>query len=219
MARTARAAPGGVCYHVINRGNRRDTVYHSPADYDYFMALMHKASARISMRTLAYCLMPNHFHLVLWPYQDGDLSRWMHWLMTSHVVRYNKLYRKTGRVWQGRFKAFPIEQDRHLLNVLRYVERNPVRANLVDTVVDWKWSSIGVDTRSSGLISESPVTKPEEWIQVVDRPLSDEELNALRCCSHKCRPYGSEAWVLDTAGRLGLESSLREAGRPKKGHS
>lgn len=204
---------------MINRGNRRCTVFHNPADYDFFVALMYKASARIPMRMLGYCLMPNHFHLVLWPYNDGDMSRWMHWLLTSHVVRYSKIYQTTGRIWQGRFKAFPIERDGHLLNVLRYVERNPVRADLVQRAADWRWSSIGGEKLPSGLLSESPVTKPARWAQLVDRPESAEELDTLRRCSLKCRPYGSDAWILDTAAKLGLQSSLRGPGRPKKGHS
>ena len=93
------------------------------------------------MRLLAWCLMPNHFHLVLWPHGDGDLSRWMQWLLTSHVRRYHRHYHGSGHVWQGRFKAFPIEEDEHLWTVLRYVERNALRANLVRRAEDWPWSS------------------------------------------------------------------------------
>ena len=125
MARTARASVGGICYHVINRGNARAQVYFDTSDYSAFLTLMSLAIERVSMRILAYCLMPNHFHLVLWPHNDGDLSRWMHWLMTAHVSRHHRIRKTSGRIWQGRFKAFPIEQDRHLLTVLRYVERNP----------------------------------------------------------------------------------------------
>jgi putative transposase len=139
MARKARCAAGGVCYHVIDRGNRREIVFHTHEDFDAFVGLIERACARIPMRVLAYCLMPNHFHFVLWPHRDGDMSRWMHWLLTSHVVRYHKIRGTSGRIWQGRFEAFPIEQDRHLLSVLRYVER-PVRANIVKSAVDWRWS-------------------------------------------------------------------------------
>ena len=173
------------------------------------------------MRVLAYCLMPNHVHLVLWPHADGDVSRWMHWLFTTHVVRYNKLRDSTGRVWQGRFKAFPIRQDRHLLTVIRYVERNPVRANLVASAVDWEWSSLGEVEGATSLvpISESPVTKPDRWVQLVDEPQSEEELEALRRCSLKSTPFGPERWVRDTAAQMGLQSSLRGPGRPKRGHS
>jgi len=221
MARTARVAEGGICYHVINRGNRRGTVFHTADDYDAFVRLIGRACARIPMRVLAYCLMPNHFHLVLWPHEDGDMSRWMHWLMTSHVVRYHKSRGTSGRVLQGRYKAFPIEQDHHLLTVLRYVERNPLRANLVKSAVDWKWSSLVHQDNATPrtLLSESPVTKPPAWIRLVDAPQTNEELEALRRCSFKCAPFGSDHWVRDTAARLGLKSSLRGPGRPKRGHS
>ena len=85
MPRTARASAGNVCYHVLNRGNARNTVFHQDGDYGAFLKLLNQANKRVSMRLLAFCLMPNHFHLVAWPRKDGDLSRWMQWLMTSHV--------------------------------------------------------------------------------------------------------------------------------------
>ena len=131
MPRTARASVGGYCYHALNRGNGRARVFHDDDDYNAFLHLLREASARVPMRLIGYCLMPNHFHLVLWPYEDGYLSHWMQWLLTSQVHGYRKRNRGSGHVWQGRFKAFPIEQDDHLLQVLRYVERNALRASLV----------------------------------------------------------------------------------------
>src|SRR5688572_24903460 len=147
MPRTARASAGNYCYHVLNRGNARQEVFHKPEDYAAFLRLMTEANERedgVSMRLLGYCLMPNHFHLVLWPREDGDLSRWMQWLLTSHVRRYHRHYGTSGHVWQGRFKAFPIQKDEHLLLVLRYVERNPVRAKTlgVRRAERWPWSSL-----------------------------------------------------------------------------
>jgi putative transposase len=143
MPRTARASVGGVCYHVLNRGNNRRAVFHKPGDYRAFVKVLREAAEAIPVRVLAYCLMPNHFHLVLWPHADGDLGRALHWVGTAHVRRYDKHYHSSGHVWQGRFKAFPIEEDDHLLTVLRYVERNPVRAGLVGRVQDWNWASAG----------------------------------------------------------------------------
>ena len=99
--------------------------------------MMAEACVRAPMRILAYCLLPNHFHLALWPRDDGDLSRWMHWLMTTHVRRYLRHYRSSGHVWQGRFKGFPAEEDEHLLTMLRYIERNPLRAGLVERAEAW----------------------------------------------------------------------------------
>ncbi|MDH3439778.1 MAG: transposase [Gammaproteobacteria bacterium] len=221
MPRTARASVGGICYHVINRGNARATVYHDPADYRAFIDLMKVACQRIPMRVLTYCLMPNHFHLVIWPRKDGHLSRWMHWLLTAHVSRHQRVHSTTGRIWQGRFKAFAIEQDRHLLTVMRYVERNPVRANLVQDAAAWDWSSLssGNISLNSSLLSVSPVTKPRNWREFVNEPQTADEVAALRHCGWKNTPYGSKAWVTKTVVRLGLQSSVRGPGRPKPGHS
>jgi len=128
MARTARASQGGYCYHVLNRGNGRRTVFHKKGDFVAFLKLLREARDRTHMRLLAYCLMPNHFHLALWPRRDGDLSAYVGWLLTAHVRRYHHHYHTSGHVWQGRFRAFPIQEDDHLPTVLRYLERQPYRA-------------------------------------------------------------------------------------------
>src|SRR5436309_15440529 len=130
MPRTARATPGGYCYHALNRGNRRAEVFHTDDDYDAFVGLLADAVARFPVRLLAFCLMPNHIHLALWPPGDQDLSPYMHWLSTTHAGRYQKRYRTIGHVWQGRFRAFPIQEDDHLVAVMRYIDRNPQRASL-----------------------------------------------------------------------------------------
>ena len=217
MPRTARASIGGICYHVINRGNARSTVYHNSSDYQSFIQLMKKACDRIPMRILSYCLMPNHFHLVLWPFGDGDMSRWMQWLLTSHVRRYHRLRGTSGRIWQGRFKAFPIQQDSHLLTVIRYVERNPVRANLVGSAADWNWSSISASpSKPRTVITPAPVLKPKDWLKFVDIPQTPAELDALRRCTQRNAPFGGTAWVAETAQSLGLEGSVCKLGRPPK---
>jgi putative transposase len=173
------------------------------------------------MRLLAWCLMPNHIHLVVRPHRDGDLGSWMHWLLTSHVRRHQHRYSTIGRIWQGRFKAFPIQEDGHLLAVLRYIERNPVRAHLVRRAVEWPWSSVGQRHPESGeplsrraLLTRSPVDLPQPWVEWVDRPLSDTALDVLRQCSQRERPYGGRAWVHGAADRLGLRSTLNPRGRP-----
>lgn len=161
--------------------------------------------------------MPNHFHLVLWPYEDGDLSRWMQWLLTTHVRRYHRINNSDGRVWQGRFKAFPIEQDAHLLTVLRYVERNPLRANLVQSAEEWPWSSLTL--RNTALyVDSTPVPVPNNWLEIVDRPETEAELNALRRSVNRGCPFGGAAWQRTTAESLGLEQSLRSRGRPRQHH-
>ena len=153
---------GGYCFHVLNRGNGRATVFHDADDYDTMIVLLDRACERLPMRVLAYCLMSNHFHLVLQPFDDTDLSRWMHWLLTSHVRGYHRRYQTSGHVWQGRFKAFAVHNDRHLYAVLRYVERNPVRAGLVEQAQHLLWASLRGRRRKNRprFLTDSPMAIP-----------------------------------------------------------
>jgi putative transposase len=218
MPRTARAAAGNWCYHVLNRGNGRAEVFHKDDDYAAFLALLPVACERLPMRILGWCLMPNHFHLVLWTHEDGDLGRWMQWLLTSHVRRYHRHYGGSGHVWQGRFKAFPIQQDDHLLTVLRYVERNPLRANLAKRAEAWRWSSLPtrLAPEPSELLTRCPDPLPRDWCERVNRAQSEAEVAALRRSVERGTPYGSDRWTRLAAKRLGLESTLRPRGRPRK---
>lgn len=205
-------------YHVLNRGNGRSDVFHKADDYVAFVDLMRESNERLPMRVVGYCLMTNHFHLLLWPHADGDLSRWMQWLMTSHVRRYHRHYHGSGHVWQGRFKAFPVETDEHYLGVLRYVERNPLRANLVTRSQDWEWSSLKPTLRSGppGLLSAGPLPKSPQWTQYVNSVETEAELACLRNSVARGTPYGQPSWQQQTAIALGLESSTRPRGRPTK---
>jgi putative transposase len=219
MPRTARASVGNVCYHVLNRGNARNEVFHKDGDFQAFLKAMGDAHQAIPMRVLAYCILPNHFHLVLWPHRDGDLSRWMQWLLNAHVRRYHQHYHSSGHVWQGRFKAFPIAEDEHLLTVLRYVERNPLRAGLVRRAERWPWSSLRWWSEGAQLPlygHEGPLPRGPDWGAWVNRALTSGETEALRRCVTRGTPYGPPAWVEKTARRLGLEATLRPRGRPSK---
>jgi putative transposase len=142
----------------------------------------------------------------------------MQWLLTAHVHGYRRRYRGSGHVWQGRFKAFPIEQDDHLLTVLRYVERNPLRANLVARAEDWPWSSLPIWLQSPLLpwLDAGPVPRQPSWLEYVQMPHSEDELTALRRSVERGAPYGSSAWVERTAEQLGLQSSLQPPGRPPR---
>ena len=162
--------------------------------------------------------MPNHFHFVVIPGEADALARWMQWLLTTHVRRLHRREGTSGRVWQGRFKAFPIQHDEHLLTVMRYVERNALRAGLVDNAVAWPWGSLAwrVGSERTALLARCPVNLPADWIEWVNTPQTPTELTELRACVNRQRPYGTEQWVDRTAAELGLQSSLRSAGRPFK---
>ena len=219
MPRTARASLGGWCYPVLNRGKRRAQVFHADGDYAAFTRLLRQACARVPRRLLASCLMPNHFHLALWPLADGDLGRWMQGLLTTHVRRYPARYRSSGRLGQGRFKAFPIAQDEHLLTVLRYSERNPVRASLVSRAEDWPWSSLRWWGTATGLpfLDPGPVPRGSDWVEHVNTPLHESDRRRIRYRVDRGAPYGSAAWTAATATALGLAFTLRPRGRPPKG--
>lgn len=206
-----------MCYHVINRGNGGAPIFHGESDYRAFVTLMGEAAERIDLRIVGYSLMPNHVHLVLWPKSDGDLSRFMQWLMTAHVRRYHRLNGSSGHLWQGRFRAFPIQDDGHYLNVLRYVERNALRARLVRRAEAWPWSSLAAHTKAgSTILVDGPLPLPKDWVDHVNAAQGAEEVDRIRTCVKRGAPFGDERWVRRTTVRLGLEASLRPRGRPPK---
>ena len=218
MPRVARGLVDGFIYHILNRGNGGQQVFHKDQDYRVFTDLMDEAKGRYSMNIFAYCLLPNHFHIVVMPLRAEELSKWMQWLMTSHVRRYHRHYGTSGHVWQGRFKSFPIQEDAHLLTVLRYVEGNPLRAGLASSAREWPWSShkerIGEKFRL--LIDEIPVELPKDWGGYVDSPFIKRELVILRESVNRQSPYGTLTWQMKVGRELGLECTLRARGRPRK---
>jgi putative transposase len=218
MPRFSRPMPGGLCAHIVTRGNARARVFHCEDDYELFSGMMEAACARIAVELFAWCLMPNHVHFVVRPRADGDLSRWMHWLLTTHVQRHRIRHETTGRIWQGRYKAFPIQADTHLLTVLRYVERNPLRAGLVRSSREWRWSSVPEREgrrRHADLLAPSPVPLPSPWLEWVDSPLTATELANVRASVRRERPLGDSAWTRGMSERLGLVGTLRPRGRPR----
>ena len=216
MPRTARASVANIAYHVINRGNDKATVFYDDEDFAVFARLIGEASERVAMRVSAFCIMPNHFHLVLWPPRDDALSVWMQWLATAHVRRHHRRHGTSGHIWQGRFKAFPIQRDDHLLTVLRYVERNPVRAGLVARAEDWRWSSLATEPPDGAPKRRCPLPLPTNWREFVEQVEPTAQLEDLRRCVNRGAPFGNQRWAQRTAVRLDLESTLRPRGRPRK---
>lgn len=217
MPRIARGHAGGEIYHLINRGNGRQQVFHKDQDYQAFVKLLGEAGERIPVTLLAYCLMPNHFHLLVKPNSGAELSRWMQWLMTSHVRRYHRHYGTSGHVWQGRYKSFIVQEDGHLLTVIRYIEGNPVKANIVASATDWKWSSHAFRSMEGSSLGGLPIELPSQWTEYVNTPLTESELDKLQNSIDRQTPYGEEAWQVMVCRERGLESTMRKQGRPRKG--
>ena len=220
MPRSGRVAAGGIIYHVLNRGNGRSRLFHRPEDYDAFLRILIQVKEAVAVQVLGLCLMPNHWHLALLPREDGDLSRFMLRLTTTHVRR---RFAHThdgngGHLYQGRFKNFPVQSDGHLLRLLRYIEANPLRAGLVERTRDWRWSSLVIRKtgKPAGLLDRLPLDLPRDWERIVASRWEEAELKTLRTCVVRGRPFGDDEWVDRTSGKLGLEFTLRRRGRPKK---
>jgi putative transposase len=220
MPRTARAAVGGMIYHVLNRGNGRQRIFHKQGDYAAFLKVLGECKELGGVEVLGWCLMPNHWHLVLRPEGARDLARFVGRLCTTHVRRYHQHHRTAGEghLYQGRYRSFPIQKDRHLLTVLRYVEANALRAGMVERAEEWAWGSAAdeMPEEGMGVMDESPVPRTGHWSALLNRPLREGEAESIRTSIKRGRPYGSEQWVKRTAGRLGLEHTLRARGRPRK---
>ena len=220
MPRSPRVAVGGLVYHALNRAVQGTVLFRRDSDYEAFEQVLEEACALLPMRVLAYCVMPNHWHFLLWPVADGDLSEFLRWLTQTHTQRYHIAHGSVGSgpIYQGRFKSFPVQSDEHLLTVARYVERNPLRAGLVERAEDWRWGSLWRRMRGDALeqflLNSWPIRRPRNWVAWVNEPQSQAELAGVRQSIMRGRPFGQEPWVNDTAKRLGLESSLRPRGRP-----
>jgi putative transposase len=162
--------------------------------------------------------MPNHWHFVLCPKADGALSCFMHWLTTTHARRWQDAHGLSGlgAVYQGRFKGIPIADDHHYLWVCRYVERNPLRASLVERAEDWRWSSLGTRNEARRKwLAEWPVPRPHDWIARVNVPQTDAELLDFRQAMERGSPFGDDDWKREIEELLGM-SPRRRRGRPCK---
>jgi putative transposase len=220
MPRIARKAPGGLVYHVLNRANGRLRLFKKDEDFLAFETVLILAHQRVPIRILDWCLMSNHWHLVLWPRKDGELTAFMRWLTLTHAQRWKHAHSAVGEghLYQGRFKSFPIEKDEHLLKVLRYVERNPVRAGLVRRAENWRWGSCHVRQNRTrdvyALLSAWPTPRPSGWLDTVNLPQNESEEKMIAESIKRNRPVGSGAWVRKVVKMLQLEQTLRPRGRP-----
>src|SRR4051812_3173964 len=211
MPRMPRATPGGIVYHVLNRANAGITMFRSKAEYAAFERALEEAHARVPVRLLGYCLMPDHWHLVIWPRRARELSEFMRWLTVTHTRRWHaqRHVSGSGHLYQGRYRSFPIEPGEPLVDVLRYIESNPKRDKRVTKAEAWPWSSLGRRLRGARgtraaadaeraapdtlavLLDEGPDALPRGWLAKVNTPLEADVLKALRNSVQRGTPYGS----------------------------
>lgn len=223
MPRQPRKTPGGYVYHVLNRANARVRIFNTNKDYNLFEEILEQAKEHADVEVLAYCLMPNHWHLVLYPKFDDSLPAFMKWLSNTHTKRWHSMKGTTGQghLYQGRYKSFICEDNNYFLTLVRYVERNAKKANLVKKAEDWKWSSVW--RREKGtikqkkLLSSWPVSIPRDYLSWLNKPQTQEEEESIEVSIERGRPMGTNTWVTKVVKKFGLESTLKPRGRPRKG--
>lgn len=217
MARPLRITLAGSVYHVTNRAAQGLVLFSNRTDYQAFYRLLVVARRRFGMRVIAFCLMPTHWHLVLWPSSDGAVSAFLHWIATRHSLRFRRQTGTVGRghVYQDRFHSFPVQTGRYYYNLLRYVEGNALRGHLVAKAEDWPWSSLFERINGGELITGGPMDPLVDWTERVNATLPRHDFKAIQRAERRGRPYGAPKWVVETASCQSLDQTLGFRGRPR----
>jgi putative transposase len=222
MPRPKRKCVGGIVYHVLNRANGRLRIFKKRADFEAFERVLGEGIERVGMRVCGYCIMGNHWHLLLWPREDGDVSEFMRWMTLTHTQRWHAAHGTAGigHVYQGRFKSFPVQSNEHYLTVLRYIEGNPLRAKIVKNCREWEYSSLAIRNgadKEDLKLSAGPVRLPERWNRLVNVLPGESVDAAIANCVKRGCPFGNDVWIDTITQKLGLQMTLRPRGRPRKG--
>jgi len=226
MARLARIDLAGYPHHVIQRGNNRQPIFVDVADYRRYLQLLHEASATEPAAVHAYVLMPNHVHLLVTPEKAGGLSRLMQALGRRYVRWFNDRYRRTGTLWEGRFRSTAVESDRYLLACMRYIELNPVRAGLATTPADYPWSSnahhIGrlidpliADHALFWALGNTPFERQSAYESLFETPLGESQVNEIRRATNRGWALASTKSSPDSEPSLPQLHPRRPRGRPR----
>ncbi len=220
MGRPKRIAKGNFVYHALNRANGRLRIFTKRQDFAAFESILAEGIGRYAMRLCGYCIMSTHWHLVLWPRNDGDLTHFVRWVTLTHTQRWHAAHGTSGigHLYQGRFKSFPVQDSWRYLSLMQYVEANPLRAGMVERADQWPWSSLTIRSGAAKDITLDPGPKrlPDDWLQQVQATVeTDSQWETIGQCVKRGRPYGSTQWTTEVAGLLGLESTLRPRGRPR----
>jgi len=200
----------------MNRGARRQGLFGEDADYQVWFGSFAEAHERFPVDVFAYCVMPNHFHLVLRAKEDRQLTDFMRLGTLTHSKRWhrNRGSRGTGAVYQGRYRAFPVQTNRYFYNLCRYVETNAQRACLVARAEDWPWSSVSARCKNFQLLrlQEWPISQPADWVEQINGTTSTTDLERVRRSVARGVPLGDDEWSRHTAEPLGLSNHFRQPG-------
>lgn len=218
MARIARVVVPGVPHHITQRGNRRLETFFGDADYTLYRSLLAAHCAKAGVAIWAYCLMPNHVHLVLVPETEDGLRRALGEAHRRYTRDVNRRQGWRGHLWQERFHSFPMDEG-HLVAAVRYVELNPVRARLVARAADWPWSSARahLNGQDDGLVEVAPMLERiGNWPALLAAVPGDEDLEAIRIHTRSGRPLGGDDFTAQLEAETGRQLGPRRRGRKAK---
>ena len=221
MARIARVVAHGLPHHIIQRGNRRQQVFFHEGDYREYLRLLATYSQRFNVDILAYCLMPNHVHLIAIPREDGELAKAIGETHRNYTRFINFRENWRGYLWQGRFSSYVLD-ERYLLAATRYVLLNPVRAKLAENPWDYRWSSANHHLRVniSSLVNDNYLQELiKNWKDVLAAPLDGEDVNLIQLHERTGRPLGDSSFIEGLESSLHRDIKKKRAGRKKIGKS
>jgi len=223
MPRIARIVGAGYPHHIIQRGNNKEKVFLDKEDYEKYLFLLEKYSAEKDAAILAYCLMPNHLHLLVKPLEEKTLSKMMQGITLCYTQYFNGKYRRTGRLWECRYHSTIVDEDRYLWSVSRYIENNPVRAGIAKKAEDYRFSSA-----KAHLLGEADATlkgplfdkgELREYKRFMRGEENEGSLGEIRRQTRLGKPLGDESFLKTLSKRLNRSLIFRPKGRPKKGNS
>ena len=230
MARHRRFVLPGHPQHVIQRGNNKSVIFADDADYRFYLDKLTEASVRFDCRVHAYVLMTNHVHLLMTPGSEKSISYTMQSLGRYYVQRFNYRYRRTGTLWEGRYKATLLDTEQYLLTCYRYIELNPVRAGLVKRAADYRWSSFQCNGRGENdplviphqlymQLGATRETRQSTYRKLFRLHISDQDLDAIRHATNRAWVLGNDRFKCEIEELLNRQASPHERGGDRKSRS
>jgi putative transposase len=220
MPKRLRRGLQGAAFHVMNRAVRRTVLFEKDGDYEAFIKVTLESLVLFAIQVISFQLMPNHWHFVITCDSIEEISMWMHWLAGTHANRWNGAHgcRGSGAVYQGRFKAVPIQHGASLIRVCRYVERNALRKEYVAAAEDWTWSSLHAVRNGCDLLplGEWPILRPHNWLAIVNADEIPNEFDEVRTCILRNHPIGELEWQHAVAPFVGLTMRPRGVTRRRR---
>jgi putative transposase len=222
MPRHSRVDIGGEVYHIVNRANGREFIFQNEDDYLSVIYTIEETLKNYPLDIFSFCIMSNHWHFAVRSHEDGDVGKFFGSMTQKVTQRWHAYHRTTGsgHLFQGRFRSFLVQTDAYFIQLMKYVETNPLRANMVEKAEDWKWGSlyqrINRQDLASGILAKWPVEYTGDYLADINKPLSESFLRQVRHSSTCGTPLGDESWMQQIVKKFGLEYTTRQRGRPLK---